>query len=54
LHQTLTELLIDLAGPMAIAGGYAVQKYLATRAASIYSGTSEVHRNLLAKQVMRG
>lgn len=61
LHQQMTELLLELAGPdacrqwrsrdeLASSGGaYASAKYFATRAASIYSGTSEVHRNILAR-----
>jgi acyl-CoA dehydrogenase len=62
LHQEMTEALLALAGPHgAVAPGlgralqppsHAVEKYLATRAASIYSGTSEIHRNVLAKAVV--
>lgn len=47
LHQAITEAGID-----AVPGsGFAMAKYLATRAASIYSGTSEVHRNILARAI---
>ena len=47
LHQAITEAGID-----AVPGsGFAMAKYLATRAASIYSGTSEVHRNILARVI---
>lgn len=63
LHQAMTEVLLELSGYPALEqwqdeadllasdGPYASAKYLATRAASIYSGTNEVHRNLLAKQI---
>jgi len=62
LHQRITELLLEAAGPYAAAtlpatshlaeGGFAARKYLATRAASIYSGTSEIHRGVMARQLM--
>ena len=63
LHQAMTEVLLELSGYPALeqwqqepdllasAGPYASAKYLATRAASIYSGTNEVHRNLLARHL---
>jgi len=65
LHQRITELLLEIAGPYAacapgmlddrdgrIAGGsFAAQKYFGTRAASIYSGTNEVHRNVIGKHL---
>lgn len=47
LHQAITE-----AGLVAAPNSdFAQAKYLATRAATIYSGTSEVHRNILAKAI---
>jgi len=63
LHQRITEVLLEIAGPFGMAapglledgnpriaqGSFAVQKYLGTRAASIYSGTNEVHRNVIGK-----
>lgn len=63
LHQEICTLGLEAAGysaaplpeqtkPLEIAledGNFAIQKYLATRAASIYSGTNETHRNLMAK-----
>lgn len=66
LHQRITQLLLALAGPYAVAGSdfahhehgilnqsqFATQKYLATRAASIYSGTNEIHRNLIANSLI--
>ncbi len=66
LHQHITELLLDLAGPYAGVGrglsngeqncvgwgSFAVRKYLATRAASIYSGTNEIHRNVIGRHLM--
>ncbi len=62
LNQRITELLLEAAGPYAAAtapvtahlaeGGFAARKYLATRAASIYSGTNEIHRGVMARQLM--
>ena len=48
LHQRLTELGLD-ANPLS---AVATKKYFATRAASIYSGTSEIHRNILARDIL--
>ena len=45
LHQAITEAGLEAAPD----SDFAQAKYLATRAATIYSGTSEVHRNILAK-----
>lgn len=58
LHQTITALSLDLLGPLAASAtdsgaALAVKKYLATRAASIYSGTNEVHRNVMARHLMQ-
>ncbi len=47
LHQAITELCIESA-PYS---DFAQAKYFATRAATIYSGTSEVHRNILARAI---
>ena len=47
LHQAITELALEAAPHAA----FAQTKYLATRAATIYSGTSEVHRNILARTI---
>lgn len=33
-------------------GAYVVEKYLNTRAASIYSGSSEIHPNLIAGHII--
>jgi len=63
LHQKLTAFALDAAGPAAAAfgavpspwaetGESAIHKYLATRAASIYSGTNETHRNLIAQRLL--
>lgn len=66
LHQKLTTFTLEAAGPAALAlstpettlspwledGGLAGAKYLATRAASIYSGTNETHRNVLAHHLL--
>ncbi len=65
LHQRITELALDAVGPRAPFGAMAtgndgaglaplaVRKYLATRAASIYSGTNELHRTLMARGLSR-
>jgi len=50
LHQAITEVGLSL-DPQ---GAYSQRKYLSTRAATIYSGTSEVHRNILSKALQRG
>lgn len=47
LHQAITEAGLDAAPHSA----FAPVKYFATRAATIYSGTSEVHRNILARAI---
>ncbi|MFU8815673.1 MAG: acyl-CoA dehydrogenase family protein [Pseudomonadales bacterium] len=64
LHQRITEIALDLAGHGAIEQrdadnatassvfAHASAKYFATRAASIYSGTNEIHRNILAKHLL--
>jgi acyl-CoA dehydrogenase len=64
LHQRITEIAMDLAGYGALERrdaehvtasspfAHASAKYFATRAASIYSGTNEVHRNILAKHLL--
>jgi alkylation response protein AidB-like acyl-CoA dehydrogenase len=67
LHQRITEVFIQVVGAYAIAmpheidrlpstlltGTQALRKYLATRAATIYSGTNEIHRNLIAAGLSR-
>ena len=63
LHQRLAAFALDAAGPAAAvsgaaadpwaaAGAFAGGKYFATRAASIYSGTNETHRNLIARAML--
>jgi alkylation response protein AidB-like acyl-CoA dehydrogenase len=47
LHQAITQAALEAAPD----SDFAQAKYLATRAATIYSGTSEVHRNILAKAI---
>ncbi|WP_353255445.1 acyl-CoA dehydrogenase family protein [Hyphomonas sp.] len=47
LHQSITQAGLECAP----ASAFAQAKYLATRAATIYSGTSEVHRNILARAI---
>lgn len=67
LHQRITEILIQVVGAYANVmprgldelpstlqtGNQAMRKYLATRAATIYSGTNEIHRNLVAAGLWR-
>lgn len=53
LHQAITAFALDAVagwGPDADAAR-PLSKYLATRAASIYSGTNETHRNLMARAI---
>lgn len=66
LHQRVAELAMEVAGPLAAAdlsaiglagpeldaGARATAKHLSVRAASIYSGTSETQRNLIARQLL--
>ena len=66
LHQKIAELIVEAAGPYAAtgrrcggqagdpadAGAHAMAKHLAVRAASIYSGTSETQRNVIARQLL--
>ncbi|WP_083911014.1 acyl-CoA dehydrogenase family protein [Henriciella marina] len=47
LHQAITEVGLT-AAPLS---SFAMDKYLSTRAATIYSGTSEIHRNALARMI---
>lgn len=65
LHQRAAELLMELNGPYAAgalcaigvdgedldAGARAMAKHLAVRAATIYSGTSETQRNVIARSL---
>lgn len=63
LHQKVAAFALDVAGPMGMIarhagdagaeiGAHAMAKYLAVRAATIYSGTSETHRNIIARWMM--
>jgi acyl-CoA dehydrogenase len=63
LHQKLAAHWLNAAGTAVAAsaatpslwtevGAFASRKYLATRAASIYSGTNETHRNLIAQRLL--
>ncbi|ANK82042.1 MAG: hypothetical protein TEF_15525 [Rhizobiales bacterium NRL2] len=63
LHQRITALGVALAGPSAFACldpesagapffAEAGIRHLATRAATIYSGTSEIHRNVMARHLL--
>ncbi|MBX3479465.1 MAG: acyl-CoA dehydrogenase family protein [Caulobacter sp.] len=66
LHQRVAELAMAVAGPLAAAdlsvvgrpdlalsdGARATAKHLSVRAASIYSGTSETQRNVIARQLL--
>jgi acyl-CoA dehydrogenase len=68
LHQRVAELAMEIAGPYRLPaqalfqdeggeladGARATAKHLATRAASIYSGTSETQRNVIAGAILRG
>lgn len=62
LHQKVAAFALDVAGPTAMAarhgsdedggGAHAMAKYLTVRAATIYSGTSETHRNVIARWML--
>ena len=68
LHQRVAELAMEIAGPARLPGlalfhdedgeladgARATAKHFATRAASIYSGTSETQRNVIASAILRG
>ncbi|WP_084421373.1 acyl-CoA dehydrogenase family protein [Henriciella litoralis] len=47
LHQAITEVGLTAAPNSSLA----MDKYLSTRGATIYSGTSEIHRNALARMI---
>jgi acyl-CoA dehydrogenase len=67
LHQKISELAMELAGPAAAvqvscgvakipwvgAGASAMAKHLSVRAASVYSGTSEIQRNVVGGYLVR-
>ena len=57
LHDTLMDILGPdglcwQPGPRAVAGGRLARSYLYYRAASIFAGTSEIQRNILAERVL--
>jgi alkylation response protein AidB-like acyl-CoA dehydrogenase len=57
IHDTLMEVLGPdglcwQPGPRAVAGGRLVRSFLYYRAASIFAGTSEIQRNILAERVL--
>jgi acyl-CoA dehydrogenase len=66
LHQRTAELVVDVMGPYACAslealglageavdlGARAIAKHFAVRAATIYSGSSETQRNVIARQLL--
>lgn len=68
LHQRVAELAMEVSGPYAAAslsaigidglqldvGAHAVAKHLAVRAATIYSGSSETQRNVIAGRLLAG
>ena len=53
LNQRISELGLERAGYAGfIDARLSAKRYVATRAASIYSGTNEIHRNLMARRLM--
>jgi alkylation response protein AidB-like acyl-CoA dehydrogenase len=57
MHDTLMELLGPRGlcwqpGPYAVANGRIARSYLYYRAASLFAGTSEIQRNILAERVL--
>lgn len=60
LHQRVTELALEISAPHGAPvfelespddAAFAAAKYLCTRAATIYSGSSETQRNIIARQI---
>jgi hypothetical protein len=51
-HQQITELYLDTLGAFTLPGAKGVSAYLAGRAQSIYGGTNEVQRNIIARRVL--
>ncbi|MDR3511449.1 MAG: acyl-CoA dehydrogenase family protein [Caulobacteraceae bacterium] len=68
LHQKVAELALEVAGPQAIAplsaiglageaiddGARVVAKHFVVRAATVYSGSSETQRNVIARSLLAG
>jgi alkylation response protein AidB-like acyl-CoA dehydrogenase len=57
LQQAATELLVDIAGPDALPvgpswAGRAALTYLNYRKVSVYGGSNEVQRNIIAKTIL--
>ena len=57
MHETVMALLGPRGlcwqpGPYATAGGRLTRSYLYYRAASLFAGTSEIQRNILAERVL--
>src|SRR5262249_29006478 len=57
MHDTLMEMLGPRGlcwqpGPYAVAGGRLARSYLYYRAATLFAGTSEIQRNILAERVL--
>jgi len=57
MHDTLMDMLGPLGlcwqpGPHAVAGGRLARSYLYYRAATLFAGTSEIQRNILAERVL--
>jgi alkylation response protein AidB-like acyl-CoA dehydrogenase len=50
IQQKLTELALDAAGPLA--PGRAVALYYNTRKTSIYAGSNEIQKNIIAKRIL--
>lgn len=53
LHQKVAELALEIAGPQSVAAGDpAMAKHLSVRAATLYSGSSETQRNVIARSMI--
>jgi alkylation response protein AidB-like acyl-CoA dehydrogenase len=51
IQQALTELLLDVSGPYA--SGASMRRYLNFRKASIYAGSNEIQKNIIAKRILK-
>lgn len=53
-EQTMNNLLVELAGPAAVTGERpdVLSGYLYARQASVYGGTSQIQKNIIATRIL--